>query len=107
VITGDIRSELCIAALEQPMIKEAPVSIVYTAVFSRTTDKYGQRGRERYVCIDLGHSAENVYLQVEALGLGTCASAAFIDEKMAIVLQLPKEEEPLYIMPIGYNKKQD
>ena len=103
VIDGDIRSELCIAALDQPMIKEAPVSLIYTAVFSRTTDKYGPRGRERYVYIDLGHSAENVYLQVEALGLGSCVSAAFLDEIMSAVLQLPKEEEPLYIMPIGFN----
>ena len=107
IINGDVRSELCIAALEQPMVKEAPVSIVYTAIFSRTTEKYGQRGRERYVCIDLGHSAENVYLQVEALGLGTCASAAFIDDKMSTVMQLPKEEEPLYIIPIGHYLKQD
>jgi len=107
IIDGDVRSELCVAALGQPMIREAPVSIVYTAVFSRTTSKYGQRGRERYVCIDLGHSAENVYLQVEALGLGTCAAASFSDEKMSEVLQLPKEEEPLYIMPIGYNRNQD
>ena len=44
---------------------------------------------------------------VEALGLGNCASAAFYDDKMSTVLQLPKEEEPLYIMPIGYNKKQN
>jgi SagB-type dehydrogenase family enzyme len=107
VINGDVRSEVYVAALEQPMVKEAPISIIYTAVFSRTTDKYGQRGRERYVCIDLGHSAENIYLQVEALGLGTCASAAFSDEKMSTVLQLPKEEEPLYIMPIGHNNKQN
>ena len=49
IINEDIRSELCIAAIGQPMVKEAPVSIVYTAIFSRTTDKYGQRGRERYV----------------------------------------------------------
>jgi len=105
VINEDIRSELCVAAMGQTMVREAPVSIVYTAVFSRTTERYGQRGRERYVCMDLGHSAENVYLQVEALGLGTCAVAAFSDVKMSEVLQLPKEEEPLYIMPVGYNKE--
>jgi len=84
------------------MVKEAPVSLIYTAVFSRTTGKYGERGRERYVCVDLGHSAENVYLQVETLGLGTCAIAAFSDDEVSTVLKLQKEEEPLYIMPIGY-----
>jgi SagB-type dehydrogenase family enzyme len=102
IIDGDIRTELCSAALGQQMVKEAPISLIYTAVFSRTTGKYGQRGRERYVCMDLGHSAENVYLQVESLGLGTCVAAAFLDDELSLVLQLPKEEEPLYIMPIGY-----
>ena len=98
----DIRKELCEAALGQKMVEEAPASIIYTAIFSRMTKKYGQRGQERYVCMDLGHSAENVYLQVETLGLGTCAIGAFIDEKITKVLRLPKDEEPLYIMPIGY-----
>jgi len=107
IINDDMRSELCSAALGQIMVKEAPVSLIYTAVFSRTTNKYGQRGRDRYVCMDLGHSAENVYLQVEALGLGTCAIAAFSDDKVSTILKLSKEEEPLYIMPIGYYNKQN
>jgi SagB-type dehydrogenase family enzyme len=102
IINGDIRTTLCAATAGQKMIEQAPVTLVYTAVFERTTNKYGQRGRERYVCIDLGHSAENVYLQAEALGLGTCAAGSFLDDKMAEVLNLPKEEELLYIMPIGY-----
>ena len=104
-INEDIRAELCAAALGQKMVAEAPVSIIYTAIFSRTTNKYGTRGSERYVCMDLGHSAENVYLQVETLGLGTCAIGAFIDDEVAKILRLPNEEEPLYIMPIGYYDK--
>ena len=105
VIKNDIRTELCSAAWKQQMVKEAPASLIYTAVFSRTTGKYEERGRERYVCMDLGHSAENVYLQAETLGLGTCAIAAFSDEEVSTALKLQKEEEPLYIMPIGYYDK--
>ena len=101
-INKDLRSELCAAALGQDMIKEAPVVLVYSAIFSRMTGKYGDRGRERYVCIDLGHSAQNVYLQVEALRLGTCAIGAFVDQRVSQVLALSEEEEPLYIMPIGH-----
>jgi SagB-type dehydrogenase family enzyme len=102
VMDKDIRRELCASALYQKMIKEAPVSLVYTAIFSRCTSKYGKRGRERYVCMELGHSAQNVYLQVEALHLGTCAVGAFSDSKVTDLLKLPVEEEPLYIMPIGH-----
>lgn len=101
VIDTDIKKELSLAALNQEMISEAPACLFYSAVYSRTTEKYGDRGRERYVCMDLGHSAENVYLQAEALHLGTCAIGAFEDAEVRKVMQLPEDEEPLYIMPIG------
>jgi SagB-type dehydrogenase family enzyme len=104
-IDKDIREELCIAALGQNMVREAPVTVIYSAIFSRMTDKYGNRGRERYVCMDLGHSAQNIYLQAETLYLGTCAIGAFIDANVSEVLQLPAEEEPLYLMPVGHYYK--
>lgn len=63
--------------------------------------KYGARGRERYVCMDLGHSAENVYLQARALEIGTCAIGAFTDLWLRKAFRMTRAEEPLYIMPIG------
>lgn len=101
VIDRDVRDQLADAALRQEMISTAPVVIFYSADFSLNTRKYGERGRERYVCMDLGHSAQNVYLQAEALHLGTCAIGAFNDAEVRAVMQLPENEEPLYIMPIG------
>ncbi|MCL2231817.1 MAG: SagB/ThcOx family dehydrogenase [Treponema sp.] len=101
IIAGDLRNQLSDAALGQRMIREAPATIFYSAVFSRMTGIYGVRGR-RYVYMEIGHSAQNVYLQAEALGLGTCAIGAFVDTRVRQVLQLPADEEPLYIMPIGY-----
>lgn len=101
IIKGDIRKDLCKAAYSQTFIKKAAASIFWTAIYERTTSKYGNRGRERYVCMDLGHSAQNVYLQAESLELGACAIAAFEDEKIVKLFELPKEEEPLYIMPFG------
>ena len=101
VIDDDIKPELSVAALNQEMIRDAPACLFFSAVFSRTTRIYGERGSRRYVCMDLGHSAQNVYLQAEALQLGTCAIGAFHDSRVRAVMQLPEEEEPLYIMPIG------
>lgn len=97
----DIKSSLAKAALNQEMIEDAPVSLLFSAVFERTTQRYGDRGKKRYVCMEIGHVAQNVYLQVEALGLGTCAIGAFNDKKVSEAMHLRKEEEPLYIMPIG------
>jgi len=98
----DIREDFSSVALGQAQIKEAPVTIFYCAIYSRMTKKYGDRGADRYVCMDLGHSAQNVYLQAEALNLGTCAIGAFSDDKVAELFQLPEEEVPLYIMPVGH-----
>jgi SagB-type dehydrogenase family enzyme len=100
----NLKPDLCAAAYNQGMIKDAPACLLYSATFSRTTERYGNRGRERYVCMDLGHSAENVYLQAEALHLGTCAIGAFDDPAVKKAVSLPDQEVPLYIMPLGkYN----
>ena len=80
-ISGDIRESLSAAAIGQAHVKEAPVTILYTAVYNRMVQRYGDRGRDRYVCMDLGHSAQNVYLQVESLNMGTCAIGAFSDDR--------------------------
>ena len=100
VVAGDVREELSEAALGQRMVKEAPAIIFYSAIFERTRQRYGERGNN-YVYIELGHSAQNVYLQAEAMGLGTCAAGAFTESRVIEALKLPANEVPLYIMPIG------
>ena len=52
--------------------------------------------------MEIGHSAQNVYLQAEALGLGTCAIGAFTDDSVSQLLNLPADEVPLYMMPVGH-----
>jgi SagB-type dehydrogenase family enzyme len=98
---GDKRAEVSEAAFDQDHFKTASAAIVYSAVYERTTVKYGARGRERYVCMDLGHSAENVYLQAYALKIGTCAIGAFTDLWLRKTFRMTRAEEPLYIMPLG------
>ncbi len=100
VLEGEKRDELSQAALGQRSIKEAPASIVITAVYERTTTRYGERG-VRYVHMEAGHVGQNIYLQCESLGLGTVAIGAFDDKDVQKVLHLPSEEVPLYIFPLG------
>ena len=83
------------------MVRNAPALIVYTAIYERTSGRYGVRGEDRYVCMDLGHSAQNVYLQAYTLGIGTCAVGAFDDNALKKALPVAKNEIPLYIMPLG------
>jgi len=97
---GQLSSQLAEAALFQMFIAEAPVNLVFSAVFERTTRGYGDRGIQ-YVYMEAGHAAQNVYLQAESLGLGTVVVGAFEDEEIKKILALPEQEIPLYIMPVG------
>ena len=97
----DIKTEMASAAFDQDMIETAPACLFFSSVYDRSTKVYGRRGSERYICMDLGHAAQNVYLQAEALHLGTCAIGAFNDHAAARLMQLADHETPLYIMPIG------
>jgi len=99
VLDGDKRKDLANSALGQESIIEGAVSFVITAVYSRTTKKYSQRG-ERYVIMEVGHAAQNLLLQATALDLGAVPIGAFYDNKVKSLLKLD-EEEPLYIIPVG------
>ena len=101
----DLRSKLSSAALGQGAVSDAAIDIVICAVYSRVTGKYGQRG-VRYTHIEVGHAAQNIHLQATALGLGSVPIGAFNDDKVKSVLALPSEQEPLYIIPVGYPSKE-
>jgi len=97
---GDKAGALEAAALRQSCISQASAVVVLSAVYERTTRKYGQRGI-RYVHAEAGHAAQNVSLQAVALQLGTVHIGAFQDEEVARVLQLAEDEKPLVLLPIG------
>jgi len=103
VARGDKRSELARACLEQGFIKEAPISLVITAKFNRTTNRYETRG-ERYVYMESGHACQNTYLAVTNMGLATVEVGAFMDDSVSSLLGLDKDCKPLIVMPIGYSK---
>jgi len=100
VAEGDIRKELAEAALGQEAVENAAVSIVICAVFSRTREKYGRRA-DKYVYVEVGHAAQNVYLQAVPLGLGTVMIGAFDANEVKWLLEMRREERPIAIMPVG------
>jgi len=100
VAAGDRRRPLCAAALGQACIEDAPAVLVIAGVIERTARKYGRRAR-RYVQIEVGHVAQNVYLQAAADGLATVIVGAFDDGGVQRALGLPSDHEPLALMPLG------
>lgn len=99
---GDLRSEIAKNALNQMFIADAGVVFIIAGVFERTTWRYGERG-VRYVHNEVGHCAQNIHLQAVALGLGSVPIGAFNGGDLKQSLELG-DEEPLYIVPVGYPK---
>lgn len=97
---GDLRQALAAAALGQGCVGEAAAVLVFSAVFERTTRKYGQRGIQ-YVHMEVGHAAQNVYLAAGSLGLGTVMVGAFDDQGVKRAVPLEGSEVPLALMPLG------
>jgi len=98
---GDLRAGLADAALGQECVRDAAVNVVITAIFSRTTGKYGARGKT-YVHMEAGHVGQNLLLQATALGLAHVPVGAFHDGDVSRALDLPDRHEPVYIICIGH-----
>ncbi len=100
VAAGDMRAELRAVCFDQSCITSAPAVFVFTAVYDRTCREYGSRGR-MYVHMDVGHAAQNLLLQAEAMGLAGVPVAAFDPAEVARILSLPAEEDAVYLVPVG------
>ena len=101
ILEEDQRRELARACIDENFIEDAPVSLIITAEFSRTTNKFGKKGIY-FVYMEAGHVAQNVYLQVESLGLGTSVYGGIYEEDVSHALNLPDQHIPLYVMPVGH-----
>ena len=95
-----MRDGLTEAALSQSAVRDGAMSIVITAIYERTTGKYGERGI-MYVHIEAGHATQNICLQAAAMGLGLVTIGAFHDEDVAELLGRPADENPIYVIPVG------
>lgn len=101
VRTGDFRTAVAEAALEQGFLAEAAVVFAWTAVFHRSKWKYGERAY-RYVYLDAGHIAQNAALAAVAMGLGTCQIAALYDDEVNAIMGVDGEDESiLYMTAVG------
>ncbi len=100
---GDYSYDLYQACLYQDWVLNAQANIILTAIYKRTTYRYGHRGI-RYVHMEAGHIGQNIYLQATALGIGTVAIGAFCDEEVENIISISNQEKVIYIFPLGYKK---
>lgn len=82
--------------------KNAPCFILLSARFNRTVSIYRERGY-RYILLEAGHLAQNIYLISQALNLSCCAIGGFSDHEINKILNLESiKEAVIYIMAIGH-----
>ncbi len=86
---------------DQSWAARANVVFFWSMVPGRAEWRYGIHAH-RPALMDAGHMGQNLYLAATALGLGTCAIAAFSHEACCRVFSLDGEEEyVVYSAPVG------
>jgi SagB-type dehydrogenase family enzyme len=83
----------------QEFIGAVPLNLVFGARSQAMSEKYGERFAERFIFMELGHAAQNVHLQAEALGLGSVAIGALNED--AVQALLGTDARPLYMVSVG------
>jgi SagB-type dehydrogenase family enzyme len=97
----DARAAMVVAGVGQEMMGLAQTCLVLSAIFQRTRWRYRER-TYRYVLMEAGHIAQNVYLAATSLGLGACAVGAFLDDALNGLLGLDGDQEAaLYVITVG------
>lgn len=93
--------KITIATLDQGFAGRAAATFVWTAIPYRMEWRYGIAAH-KVIALDAGHVCQNLYLACEAIGAGTCAIAAYDQERMDRLLRLDgREEFTVYLAPVG------
>lgn len=101
VALGDFRERIIASGRGQKWTDQAPAAFVLTAVFERTTEKYGERGL-RYIDMEAGHICQNIHLQAVSLNLGSLSVGAFDEERLNELLGIDgKTQSVIYLCPVG------
>lgn len=88
-----------------PFVDKASALIVLTAVFARTTNKYGSRGYN-YALLEAGHMGQNLYLLSSALGMSACPVGGFYETAFNTLLRIDPSREPtIYMMAVGSSQQ--
>lgn len=101
LVLGDWSNYLAQACLSQRFVEKAGVNICFAAVLRRNMSKYGARGM-RYIFMDVGHAAQNLFLAAEALNLSACPVGALMDNEINSMFGLDGDEESIiYCLSLG------
>jgi SagB-type dehydrogenase family enzyme len=89
------------AALGQPFAARGAVTFLWTALPARTEWRYGNAS-VKVIALDAGHVCQNLYLACEAVDAGTCAIAAYDQDRADELVGVDGVDEfVVYMAPVG------
>ena len=97
---NELFRRLAAACMEDPGVAGAQVALIATAVFWRSSWRYGERAYRRCL-LDTGHVLGNFDIVAPKLDLCTFAVGGFVDSEIAELLATPEDKEGvLAVFPI-------
>lgn len=85
-------------------VAQAPVQIVIVREKPNLTSKIGANIKDKdYSLIDIGIASENICLQAEAEGIGSCMIGWFDENVVRKILGIPKSKRVELIITLGYS----
>ncbi|MBN9663565.1 MAG: SagB/ThcOx family dehydrogenase [Acidobacteria bacterium] len=97
---GDRRRSLARAAAGQTCVEECAFALLLTGWYKRAVREFGDAA-PRLAAMECGHIGQNFCLQATALGLGAIGLGRLDPEAVRLLLRLPEDEEPLYLLLAG------
>lgn len=98
---GDHSNALAKALVQSNVGSEASLTLFITAIFERSTFKYGDRGY-RFILLEAGHVAQNICLVATGLGLACLTIGGFLDREVDDLLGLDGvTHSTIYIVAVG------
>lgn len=100
-LDGDRTPAIAERVAQEAIVTEASVVIFITALFERTTTKYGERGY-RFALLEAGHVGQNLALTACALDLGAMNIGGFHDRRIDELLEIDGvNHSTLYCFALG------
>ncbi|MBN1620663.1 SagB/ThcOx family dehydrogenase [candidate division WOR-3 bacterium] len=97
----NLEKEVAISTLGQNFCSEGAAVFYWTALPERMEWRYSSASY-KVIALDAGHVCQNLYLACSAINAGTCAIAAYDQERADEMLDLNGLDEfVIYIAPVG------
>jgi SagB-type dehydrogenase domain len=98
---ADLEERLLLGTFGQSFCASSAATFIWTAVPARMEWRYAEASH-KVIALDAGHACQNLYLACEAIDAGTCAVAAYDQERMDELLGVDGDEEfTVYLAPVG------